>query len=301
MTTELDQHNHHHGHHHETAPSGSEAKHAEQATLLDLDAQLGHDFLTDLTAWVADQCATSPQTIVDLGAGTGTGTLALAHRFPTARIVSVDSSPEMAVRLRELTRAEGLADRVQVHEADLDEAWPAPHGVDLVWAALSLHHAADPDRLLAKTLDALAPGGVLVVTEMDALPRVLPDDLGIGRPGLEARCHALLRDLNWNAHPDWAPALAQAGFESVQQRTFDVDSVHEGPLLARYARLFLTRIRSGLADRLAADDLGTLNRLLSPGDPESLEQRTDLTLYSPRTVWLARRPSTATNGGTTDA
>lgn len=298
MTTEL---HHHHDHHHETAPSGSEATHAEQATLLDLDAQLGSDFLAELTTWVADQGATPPRTIVDLGAGTGTGTLALAHRFSTARIVSVDSSPEMAARLRELTHDEGLADRVEVREADLDEAWPAPYGVDLVWAALSLHHAVDPNRLLVQTLDALAPGGLLVVIEMEALPRFLPDDLGFGRPGVEARCHALLRELNWNAHPDWEPSLTRAGFEPVEQRTFGIDSLPDGPLLARYARLFLTRIRSGLADRLGDDDLNALDRLLSPGNPESLEERADLTLHSPRAVWLARRPVTATNGETNDA
>lgn len=304
MTAELHHpdhhHDHRHDHRHEPAPPGSEAAHAEQATLLDLDAQLGKDFLTDLTAWVAARATTPPRTIVDLGAGTGTGTLALAHRFSTARIVSVDSSPEMAVRLRELSQVEGLADRVEVREADLDEAWPAPRGVDLVWAALSLHHAADPNRLLAQTLDALAPGGLLVVIEMESLPRFLPDDLGVGRPGVEARCHALLDELNWNAHPDWEPSLTQAGFDLVEQRTFGIDSFPDGPLLTRYARLFLTRIRSGLADRLAADDLTVLDRLLSPG-PDSLENRTDLTLHSPRTMWLARRPATATNGGTNDA
>lgn len=264
--------------------------HAEHASLLDLDAQLGNDFLAELTDWVANESAGAPRTVVDLGAGTGTGTLALARRFPTAHLVAVDSSPEMAARLRATAAAEGVADRVEVREADMDEAWPAPQQVELVWAALSLHHAADPDRLLSDVRDALVPGGLFVTIEMDELPRVLPHDLGIGRPGLEARCHVLLRELNWNAHPDWSRSLADAGLDPVQRRTFEISAGSDGPALARYAQIFLTRIRSGLADHLAEDDLATLDRLLDPNDPEALERRTDLTLDSPRTVWLARRP-----------
>ena len=300
MPTELEHDHHHTDHHHATPTSGAGADphaHAEQAALLDLDAQLGNAFLTDLTGWAATQCAAPPRTIVDLGAGTGSGTLALARRFPTAHVVAVDSSPEMAEQLRNVARAADLADRIEVREADLDAAWPAPRGVDLVWAALSLHHAADPDRLLGDIRDALNPGGLLVVTEMDALPRVLPDDLGVGRLGLESRCHARLDELGWNAHPDWGPSLNRAGFTPVQQRTFEIVSAPEGLALADYARLLLTRIRSGLADRLDPDDLGTLDRLLSPDDPESLDHRTDLTPYSPRTAWLAHRPAAGKNEG----
>jgi ubiquinone/menaquinone biosynthesis C-methylase UbiE len=66
-----------------------------------------------------------------------------------------------------------------------------------VWAASSLHEVADPDRVLSNVYAALHAGGLLVVVEMDDLPRFLPDDVGLGRPGLEARCHAALAQAGW--------------------------------------------------------------------------------------------------------
>ncbi len=49
---------------------------------------------------------------------------------------------------------------------------------------------SDPDRVLADVFATIRPGGLLVVAEMESFPRFLPDDIGFGHPGLEARCHA---------------------------------------------------------------------------------------------------------------
>src|SRR6185369_13610159 len=46
----------------------------------------------DLTARVG---AVEPRTVVDLGCGPGTLTATLAQRWPQARVVGLDSSPEM--------------------------------------------------------------------------------------------------------------------------------------------------------------------------------------------------------------
>jgi len=59
---------------------------------------------------------------------------------------------------------------------------------------------------------------------MNSLPRFLPDDIGLGRPGLEARCHAAAAELNAHRLPhlgaDWGQLLAQAGYTAVTERTF---------------------------------------------------------------------------------
>lgn len=258
------------------------------ADLLDLDADL-LGYLDELTGWAAQHAPDVARTIVDVGAGTGTGSLALARRFPASEVVAIDRSPSMLERLEAAARRQGLAERLRVVQADLDEAWPELAAVDLAWASSSLHEVADPDRLLRDVHAALNPGGLLVVVEMDALPRFLPDDVGSGRPGLELRCHQALAQLDWNAHPDWRPHLQQAGFAIAAQRTVSSAS-GPAPGTGRYAQGYLRRIRSALDGRLASDDLDTLDRLLADDGPDAVLRRSDLTVRGSRTAWAARRP-----------
>ncbi|MFC7448296.1 class I SAM-dependent methyltransferase [Rhodococcus daqingensis] len=283
----MTQHSHQHGH-----PHGHHGHHDEAglADMLDLDAEVHGACLGEVTDWVGRLAPAAPRAVADIGAGTGTGTLALARRFPEAEVIAIDASEVMLERLQASARAGGLVDRLRVVQADLDAGWPAVGAVDVAWAALSLHHVADPDRVLRDIYDALNPGGLLAVVEMDALPRFLPDDVGVGRPGLESRCHEAIARANWNAHPDWRPHLAAAGFDLVEQRTFAFDVSPAQASMARYAHTFLTRVRASLGDSLAADDLGALDQLLAGDHPGSLERRSDLRLRGSRTGWAARRP-----------
>ena len=257
--------------------------------MLDLDAELFADYLDEVTDWARRRTAREPGVVADVGAGTGTGTRALARRFPKAELVAIDRSPVMLDRLTAAADAD-LAPRLRAVRADLDAGWPEVGTVDLVWAASSLHHAADPDGLLRDVLGALRPGGLLVVTEMDGMPRFLPEDLGLGRPGLEERYRAAMAHARWNAHPDWSPHLRQAGFEVTEQRVFEVRVEPAPPAAHRYAHRVLSGLRSRLADRLDADDLDVLDRLLDDHAEESALRRRDLTVRTVRTAWAAHRP-----------
>ncbi|WP_274911939.1 class I SAM-dependent methyltransferase [Streptomyces sp. WZ-12] len=281
-----------HLHHHKQPEEHQEHRDHEAglADLLDLDAEVLGPFLDEVTGWVRGQTRAAPRAIVDVGAGTGTGTAALARRFPGARLVAVDRSPVMLDRVAATARTQGLAERLRVVPADLDVAWPEIGAVDLAWLASSLHHAQDPDRLLRDLHGALRPGGLLVVIEMDGMPRFLPDDLGIGCPGLEARGKEAMARARWNAYPNWRPHLERAGFADVAERAFTFD-IHPAPPAAhRYAHGVLRTLRHGLADQLAADDLDTLDRLLAVDAPESVLHRDDLIVRGRRIAWAARRP-----------
>jgi SAM-dependent methyltransferase len=268
---------------------------AALADLLDLDAEVLHSYLSEVTAWVHDLAAGRPAgRILDLGSGTGTGALALADRFPGAEVIAVDLSAEFLARLAGKARQLGLADRVRTVQADLDAAWPAIGPVDLVWASNSVHHTADPDRVLTEVFGALRPGGRLALAEMDALPRFLPDDLGLGEPGLEARGHAALAEAMATEVPhlgdDWASRLAKAGFAIEAERTFAIDLTPPLPAAtARYAQATLSRMRSGLDGRMSPGDLATLDTLIDGDGPASVLRRDDLTVRGARTVWIARR------------
>ncbi|MFF0990941.1 class I SAM-dependent methyltransferase [Kocuria nitroreducens] len=269
-----------HGHRHEEG----------LAQLLDLDAAISGTSGAEVTAWVTRYAVDSPGRIIDLGTGTGTGALALARRFPAAEVVAVDRSPVMLDRVRAAARHQELGDRVHAVHADLDAAWPAVGAADLVWASSFLHEVSDPGAVLARVRAALRPGGLLAVVEMAGLPRFLPDDLGFGRPGLEARCHQALADAGWNAHPDWRPLLEQTGFEVHGPHTVSSAAHPEPRATARYAQAWLSHMRPTLQDRLDAEDLAVLDHLLAPDRPESLLHRGDLRLRAGRTVWAAGRP-----------
>jgi len=98
----------------------------------------------------------APRRIVDLGCGSGGVTLLLAQRWPSARILALDSSDEM------LTRARARSAAIDWLRADLD-AWRPSARFDLVFSNAALHWLDDHARLFPRLAKALAPGGVLAV------------------------------------------------------------------------------------------------------------------------------------------
>ena len=127
-----------------------------------------------------------------------------------------------------------------------------------------------------------------MVIEMDSLPRFLPE--GSELSGMESRLHWALAQKRWNQHPDWKAGLERAGFSVVEQRSITTVGRSTPELTARYARLFLERIRTALDGVAAPADLMTLDALLATHGPESLDHRTDLEVSGSRTVWAARKP-----------
>ncbi len=195
----------------------------------------------------------------------------------------------MLRHLEDSARRQGLIDRIRPLRVDLDAGWPSTEAVDLVWASSSMHHMADPDRVLRDIHTVLHPGGLLAMVEMESMPRFLPDDPGIGRAGLEARCNAAMEAAR-NEHlphigSDWKTRLTAAGFTIREERTLEVSLT--APLSAaaiRYATLTLQHFRTGLAGLLDAADLAALDELLAD---DGLGTRPDLIVRSSRLVWLA--------------
>ncbi|CAM5634437.1 Trans-aconitate 2-methyltransferase [Streptomyces avidinii] len=291
------------GHHHDHGPDQGHhhgpADETALAEMLDLDGEVLRDYLTEVTGLVHELAQAGPASpvrrILDVGSGTGTGTFALLRRFEQAEATALDLSEGMLQRLVDKAGALGLAERVRTVRADLDAAWPAVGPADLVWASASLHHMADPGRALGEAFDALRPGGLLAVAEFGTFPYFLPEDIGIGRPGLEARAHAAVDGARSASVPhidsDWGTLLTGAGFTVEAERPFAIELTDPLPeVTGRYARACLGRIRDHLGDRLDAEDLAALTALLDGEGPGSLARRTDLVVRTRRTVWVARRP-----------
>lgn len=261
------------------------------AEILELDAVVFADLLADVVTRVAALAPSPTRTVVDLGAGTGTGALALARALPEAQIVAVDSSPVMLGRLRVAADDAGVGDRVRTVEADLDSGWPATGEADLVWASASMHHVADPDRVLRDACAALAPGGLVAVVEMTGTTPVLPPS--VGREGLAGRLAEAMTHAGWNQYPDWTPHLQRAGLRLVERVEIE-SSPATGPDATRWVRTTLERQRDHLAPYLPPEDVAAIAAFLDR--PAGAASGTDTprdepTARSGRVLWAARRPS----------
>jgi SAM-dependent methyltransferase len=263
--------------------------------LLVLDAEVLDGYWTAALDWVRDAAAgLVPARVLDLGAGTGTGALGLAGRFPGAAVTAVDIEAGSLRRLEDRARELGLAERVRAVEADLDAGWPDLGPVDLTWASMSLHHLADPAATLRDVLAATTEGGLIAVAEFPEPLRFLPAGPGAGLAGFEERVLAVVgaaraQDMP-TLHSAWAPRLTDAGWQVTAERDFPVDlDPPAHPRAGDYARAWFSRLSHGLGDQLEPADQATLAALLDDHGPQSLVHRTDLHIRGTRTVTLARR------------
>jgi ubiquinone/menaquinone biosynthesis C-methylase UbiE len=102
---------------------------------------------------------------VDLGAGTGFVTTALAPLV--ASVHAVDISPAMTQALAERAADAGLAN-VSTEVTDLKDFRLPPSHADLIVSSYALHHLTDTDKraLTARAAQWLRPGGRLVIADM---------------------------------------------------------------------------------------------------------------------------------------
>jgi len=102
---------------------------------------------------------------VDLGAGTGFVTTALAPQVSS--VLAVDISTAMAASLAERAAHDGLAN-VSTEVCDLRDFQLGPASVDLVVSSYALHHLPDAEKqaLVTRAARWLRPGGRLVVADM---------------------------------------------------------------------------------------------------------------------------------------
>ena len=266
--------------------------------MLDLENRVMHVYWAELLDMLESAAPPDVARALDLGAGSGTGTFGMLDRFAAAQVVAVDMSQPLLDRIVERAASDGVAGRVSALIADLDASWPDVADVDVALASLSLHHVADPDRVLAELFAALRPGGVVAVAEMTEPPGVLPDDLGLGRPGLERRMLDLVNAEFKHSLPelgsDWASRLTAAGFELVDEREIQLDvRAPYPPELRRFALLWLQRMAGRVRDGLPSDDANVLDALIAEDGPASVTQRDDLHVHGSRTVTVARRPRSA--------
>ncbi|GGV04836.1 class I SAM-dependent methyltransferase [Streptomyces spectabilis] len=293
-----------HSHGHKHGHGDHDIDWADMAPVLEQNAEVTAPVYRQVATWLRElrPAGAEPSLVVDAGSGPGVVTCLLAEAFPGAEVVAAD--PERALLDRAEARAArlGLGDRVRAHRAELPDGLGELPPADLIWAARSVHHVGDQVAALTALGERLAPGGALAVLEGGLPPRSLPRDIGMGRPGLQARLDAANEE--WftrmrgslpgatEVTEDWAALLAAAGLRHVATRTFLLDL--PAPLDERaraHAIATFERYRDLAAaegpEELAADDVAVLDRLLDPEDPRGLHRRPDMFLLVAHTVHVA--------------
>jgi trans-aconitate 2-methyltransferase len=202
--------------------------------------------------------AVDPAVVVDLGCGNGPLTLSLADRWPAARVVGVDHSPQMLSAARSMD----VDQRVEWVESDVAQWDPATLGVqpDVIVTNATLQWVPGHAELLTRWAAALAPDGWLAMQV----------------PGnLDAPSHALMREVARD-HPDadlLRPALDRLqveqpaayvellgrvglevdGWETTYQHVLDPEGRQSNPVLEWVRGTGLRPVLEALTDQTRRD------------------------------------------------
>tara|TARA_R110002051_G_scaffold249038_2_gene308524 strand:+ start:772 stop:1581 length:810 start_codon:yes stop_codon:yes gene_type:complete len=251
--------------------------------LLALDAII-HASLTDQAINIASRHATNVESIIDVGAGTGAGTFALAAKYPSSHIVAVDADNGMLMEVRRRAQHKALLSRINTVRADI-EADEFDAGVaDLIWSSNVMHEVSDPSAAFANMMRSLRGAGVLAIVEMDGPPLVLPSQYASLETALRGAAGGD------GAAPEWSGAIADAGFRLVETQSVRSDQIYPADGLGgAYAALELRRLAQHALPSLTTDAIAELRGLVLDlnGRHELLDH---VHIRGTRTVWIARRP-----------
>jgi len=105
---------------------------------------------------------TGPARVLDVGCGTGEFEQLAHQRFPEARLVGIDVTPDMLAVARGKFQDAAWVTFLLAQAEDLPVA---SERFDAVVSCSMLHHVEEPEKLLRECARALRPGGQLVVVD----------------------------------------------------------------------------------------------------------------------------------------
>jgi ubiquinone/menaquinone biosynthesis C-methylase UbiE len=104
-------------------------------------------------------------TVAEIGAGTGFFSRRLARAVGSAgKVYAVDIQPGMLDLLKTYAAREGITNVIPVLGTETDPRLPA-HGIDRILLVDVYHELQQPEPVLARIRDSLAPGGTVTLVE----------------------------------------------------------------------------------------------------------------------------------------
>ena len=111
--------------------------------------------------------------VADIGAGTGYFTFRISPLVPYGKVYAVDIDPEMLSLIRARMEEENVQNVVPVEGTASDPRLPAG-AIDLALIVDSYHEFSHPREMMTKVVEALEPGGRLVLVEYRGEDPTLP-------------------------------------------------------------------------------------------------------------------------------
>lgn len=255
---------------------------------LEVESRLSSGLRDTIIEQAAARLPRSPKLIFDLGSGTGADTVALAQRFPEAQVHALDIAPELLDGVRGAAKAAGCDERITTHLVDLNGDWSAevPHGADLVWASLSIHHLSDPATAARRALESLRPGGTFVMMELTGETTISSSSPTSSSAQLQRILASALPSRHAHPATSWTRLLTEAGFAEISHSEHALAASTDSRDGASYVERWLQSARSFLEHKLDPEDLTAIDDAIN----EARVGASILTLTMPRDVWIATRP-----------
>jgi ubiquinone/menaquinone biosynthesis C-methylase UbiE len=237
--------------------------------------------------------------VMEAGCGAGGFTELLTDAIAPAggTVTAFDESVEMIDATRELIERGAHGASVRYQQGDIS-ALPFEGGsFDLVWSSRTIHHLADQLAAVKGLAGTLRSGGKLALREGNIRTRFLPDDIGLGAPGLEDRLDvAFHRWFSSNVRGDgvrypygWTHMLAEAGLGEVTARTFMLEALPPfSDVAVSYMGRHLRRWIENDERKAYLDDgdAEILAELTNPASEHWVFKRPDLYLHEMVTVFV---------------
>ena len=174
-----------------------------------------------------------PQTILDMGCGTGHASLALARHFKKAQVVSLDIAMGMIKKAQNLSATQQLKKLLGISQqkylcADIEHLPLADNSVGLLWSNLAIQWCNDLDLVFIEAQRVLQPEGLLMFSTFgpDTLKELRAATNAAHNNGKNNESVSVSRFIDMH---DIGDALVRAGFSApvmdVERYTLTYDDV----------------------------------------------------------------------------
>jgi FkbM family methyltransferase len=105
------------------------------------------------------------EVILDIGAGTGRFSLAIAKKLNNGKVICLDLSEEMLQHLKRKAEKEGLKERIQILKREASSSGLENESVDLVMSNSVFHELSNPEAVLKEMGRVLKPSGWIIMSD----------------------------------------------------------------------------------------------------------------------------------------